>query len=68
MTDATSSAVIAYPISPDPLVEGPPPLDLSPLRLDRFGVLAHDEEQLQKACLWRYAHHYAAEQKSTATT
>ena len=44
----------------DWVVAGKPPLDLSPLRLDRFGVLAHDEEALQKACLWRYAHHYSA--------
>jgi glycine/D-amino acid oxidase-like deaminating enzyme len=47
----------------DWVVDGTPPFDLSPLRLDRFGVLAHDEEQLRQACLWRYAHHYSAEDR-----
>jgi glycine/D-amino acid oxidase-like deaminating enzyme len=47
----------------DWVVEGRPPLDLSPLRLDRFGPLAHNEERLREACLWRYAHHYSAENR-----
>jgi glycine/D-amino acid oxidase-like deaminating enzyme len=47
----------------DWIVDGAPPLDLSPLRLGRFGALAYDEERLRKACLWRYAHHYSAENR-----
>ncbi|MCX6050656.1 MAG: FAD-dependent oxidoreductase [Chloroflexi bacterium] len=47
----------------DWVVEGAPPLDLSPLRLNRFGALAQDEEQLSAACLWRYAHHYSHEEQ-----
>jgi 4-methylaminobutanoate oxidase (formaldehyde-forming) len=47
----------------DWIVDGAPPVDLSPLRLDRFGTLAYDEERLRKACLWRYAHHYSAENR-----
>jgi 4-methylaminobutanoate oxidase (formaldehyde-forming) len=43
----------------DWVVDGAPPVDLTPLRLERFGALAYDEERLRKACLWRYAHHYA---------
>lgn len=46
----------------DWVVDGAPPLDLSPLRLDRFGPIAQSEERLRAACLWRYAHHYSAEQ------
>lgn len=42
-------------------VDGNPPFDLSPLRLDRFGVFAQDKELLRQACLWRYAHHYSHE-------
>jgi 4-methylaminobutanoate oxidase (formaldehyde-forming) len=45
----------------DWVVDGKPPFDLSPLRLDRFGAFAQDEEQLRQACLWRYAHHYSHE-------
>lgn len=47
----------------DWIVDGAPPLDLSPLRLDRFGPLAQDEEQLRAACRWRYSHHYAAAER-----
>jgi 4-methylaminobutanoate oxidase (formaldehyde-forming) len=47
----------------DWVVDGTPPLDLSPLRLDRFGFIAQSEGRLREACLWRYAHHYSAEQK-----
>ena len=46
----------------DWVVDGAPPLDLAPLRLDRFGPIAQSEERLRAACLWRYAHHYSAEQ------
>src|SRR5581483_3123550 len=42
------------------VVDGVPPLDLSPLRLERFGAELHDEARLRQACLWRYAHHYHA--------
>jgi 4-methylaminobutanoate oxidase (formaldehyde-forming) len=45
------------------VVEGAAPLDLAPLRLDRFGALAQNEERLRAACLWRYAHHYSSEQQ-----
>jgi 4-methylaminobutanoate oxidase (formaldehyde-forming) len=47
----------------DWIVDGEPPLDLSPLRLDRFGAVAENEERLRQACLWRYAHHYSAEER-----
>jgi glycine/D-amino acid oxidase-like deaminating enzyme len=47
----------------DWVVEGTPPLDLSPLRLGRFDTLAQNEEALCAACLWRYAHHYAYEEQ-----
>lgn len=47
----------------DWVVDGAPPFDLAPLRIDRFGALAHDEEQLRQACLWRYAHHYSSEDR-----
>ncbi|MEZ4867362.1 MAG: FAD-dependent oxidoreductase [Caldilineaceae bacterium] len=43
-------------------VDGAPPQDLSPLRLDRFGPAMQSEETLRDACLWRYAHHYAAQE------
>ncbi|MEZ4736211.1 MAG: FAD-binding oxidoreductase [Caldilineaceae bacterium] len=46
----------------DWVVDGAPPLDLTPLRLDRFGPALQSEERLQAACLWRYAHHYSAEE------
>lgn len=46
----------------DWVVDGTPPQDLSPLRLDRFGPIVQSEEQLRAACLWRYAHHYSAEE------
>jgi len=46
----------------DWVADGAPPQDLSPLRLDRFGPVIQSEERLRAACLWRYAHHYSAEQ------
>lgn len=47
----------------DWVVDGAPPLDLSLLRVDRFGVTAQSEERLREACLWRYAHHYSSEER-----
>jgi glycine/D-amino acid oxidase-like deaminating enzyme len=41
------------------VVDGQPPLDLSPFRLTRFGPELGSEERLRQACLWRYAHYYA---------
>ncbi len=41
------------------IADGQPPLDLSPLRLTRFGPELQDDERLRQACLWRYAHHYS---------
>jgi glycine/D-amino acid oxidase-like deaminating enzyme len=47
----------------DWIVDGEPAMDLSSLRLSRFGhEVETDEEHLRQACLWRYAHHYAAEE------
>lgn len=46
----------------DWVADGAPPQDLSPLRLDRFGPAIQAEERLRDACLWRYAHHYSAEE------
>jgi 4-methylaminobutanoate oxidase (formaldehyde-forming) len=44
------------------VVTGRPPMDLSLLSLARFGPeLTGSEERLRRACLWRYAHHYADE-------
>jgi glycine/D-amino acid oxidase-like deaminating enzyme len=47
----------------DWVVDGAPSLDLSPLRLDRFGPLVQSEERLRETCLWRYAHHYSSEEQ-----
>jgi 4-methylaminobutanoate oxidase (formaldehyde-forming) len=44
----------------DWIVDGQSGLDLSPLRLTRFGPELESEERLRQACLWRYAHHYHA--------
>src|SRR5207244_11007422 len=46
----------------DWIVEGKPRLDMSSLRLNRFGPEVDTEERLRRACLWRYAHHYSSEQ------
>ncbi|MFZ4661545.1 MAG: FAD-dependent oxidoreductase [Caldilineaceae bacterium] len=46
----------------DWVVDGAPSIDLTPLRLDRFGAMMQSEERLRAACLWRYAHHYSAEE------
>jgi glycine/D-amino acid oxidase-like deaminating enzyme len=50
----------------DWVVDGQPPLDLSPLSLTRFGPELASDERLRAACLWRYAHHYSDEQPSVA--
>ncbi len=50
----------------DWIVEGTPALDVSSLRLDRFGPAMQSEEGLRAACLWRYAHHYSAEEPRAA--
>ena len=46
----------------DWVVDGAPAIDLAPLRLDRFGPAMQAEEKVRAACLWRYAHHYSAEE------
>ena len=43
------------------IVDGQPSVDLSSLRLTRFGSEVGTEERLREACLWRYAHYYSAE-------
>jgi 4-methylaminobutanoate oxidase (formaldehyde-forming) len=45
----------------DWIVDGEPSLDLSSLRLTRFGSEVATEERLRQACLWRYAHQYSAD-------
>jgi glycine/D-amino acid oxidase-like deaminating enzyme len=45
----------------DWIVDGEPSIDLSSLRLTRFGPESDSEERLRQACLWRYAHQYSAE-------
>lgn len=47
----------------DWVVEGAPSVDISLLRLDRFGTSMQSEEKLREACLWRYAHHYSSEEQ-----
>jgi glycine/D-amino acid oxidase-like deaminating enzyme len=48
----------------DWIVDGQPGIDVSSLSLTRFGPEVSTEELLRQACLWRYAHHYSAEQPS----
>lgn len=48
----------------DWIVDGEPGIDLSSLSVTRFGPEVDTEELLRQACLWRYAHHYSAEQPS----
>ncbi|SRR6266508_75408 len=52
----------------DWIVDGEPGVDLSSLQLTRFGSDVDTEEQLREACLWRYAHHYSAQQSPQAVT
>jgi len=42
------------------IVDGAPPLDLSPLSPGRFAAADQSEERLAGDCLWHYAHHYSA--------
>jgi glycine/D-amino acid oxidase-like deaminating enzyme len=48
----------------DWIVDGQPGIDMSSLSVTRFGPEVDTEELLRQACLWRYAHHYSAEQPS----
>jgi glycine/D-amino acid oxidase-like deaminating enzyme len=50
----------------DWIVDGAPALDVSSLSLTRFGAELATDEQLQRACLWRYAHHYSAAESPVA--
>jgi 4-methylaminobutanoate oxidase (formaldehyde-forming) len=38
------------------IVDGEPPLDLTPLLVTRFGAAAHSEEQLRRDAAWQYRH------------
>jgi 4-methylaminobutanoate oxidase (formaldehyde-forming) len=42
------------------IVEGEPPVDLTPLAPGRFGAGYELEERLREACRRQYAHHYWA--------
>ncbi len=42
------------------IVEGQPPMDLSPLSIARFGDGTWSEEQLKKEAAWQYRHFYGA--------
>jgi 4-methylaminobutanoate oxidase (formaldehyde-forming) len=48
------------------IVDDDPPAELRSLGLARFGPEADTDERLRQACLWRYAHHYSAEQSPLA--
>ncbi|HEY3058922.1 MAG TPA: FAD-dependent oxidoreductase [Chloroflexota bacterium] len=50
----------------DWIVDGEPGVDLSSLRLNRFGHEVLTDDLLRQACLWRYAHHYSAEESPRA--
>jgi 4-methylaminobutanoate oxidase (formaldehyde-forming) len=50
----------------DWIVDGQPRVDLSLLRLTRFGPEMADEARLREACLRRYAHYYSAEETPLA--
>jgi len=50
----------------DWIVDGTPRLDLSTLSLTRFGSELANDKQLERACLWRYAHHYSAAESPIA--
>jgi glycine/D-amino acid oxidase-like deaminating enzyme len=52
----------------DWIVDGEPGVDLSSLRLTRFGSEVDTEEHLRQACLWRYAHQYSAQQSPRVVT
>jgi len=42
------------------IVEGQPPMDLTPLSIARFGHKAWSEEQLKKEAAWQYRHPYGS--------
>jgi glycine/D-amino acid oxidase-like deaminating enzyme len=42
------------------IVEGTPPIDLTPLTLARFGAESWSEEQLRQQAAWQYRHFYGA--------
>lgn len=42
------------------VVDGVPPIDLSPLTVDRFGAGPWAEEQLRERAAWQYRHFYGA--------
>ncbi len=42
------------------IVDGRPPLDLTPLSVARFGAASWSEEQLKKDASWQYRHFYGA--------
>ncbi len=42
------------------IVEGRPPMDLTPLSPSRFDTAAWSEEQLQRDAAWQYRHFYGA--------
>lgn len=42
------------------IVDGAPPIDLSPLAVTRFGTGSWSEEQLRQQAAWQYRHFYGA--------
>jgi len=40
------------------IVDGAPPIDLTPLSLERFGEGTPSEEELRERALWQYRHFY----------
>jgi 4-methylaminobutanoate oxidase (formaldehyde-forming) len=48
------------------IVDDERPPELASLGLGRFGPSVDSEEGLRQACLWRYAHHYSAEESPLA--
>jgi glycine/D-amino acid oxidase-like deaminating enzyme len=42
------------------IVQGTPPIDLTPLTLARFGAESWSEEQLRQQAAWQYRHFYGA--------
>ena len=42
------------------ILDGRPPIDLTPLSAARFGTAAWSEERLQKEAAWQYRHFYGA--------
>jgi glycine/D-amino acid oxidase-like deaminating enzyme len=42
------------------IMDGAPPLDLTPLSITRFGTASPSEEQLRRDAAWRYRHFYVS--------